>query len=256
MPSVSARAETVMTSLYAAGTNAAALVLSLAAAATTVMPPLYRRQIALCRTSLFVTPQFRSSRPDLRDAHVDGLDQRAAGVVRVALGEDPIETADVPGQQAIAVGVEDADGPHAGAGGDADDADRVVDGGDRAGHVGAVAVLVLPGRSVARRAVDAALDVEVGVRGDAGVHDGDVRVDALVVDGVDVGGRRQAGADARDAGRVHLGGDADDLVGDDGDDVRVGQEGAALVGIELRGEGADTLELAVGLDAVAPCRGG
>ena len=112
---------------------------------------------------------------------------------RVALGEDPVEAADVPGQQSVALGVEDPDGPHAGAGRDADDADRVVDGGDRAGDVRPVAVPVLPLGSVARGAVDAADDVEIGVRGDAGVDDGDVRVDAVVVERIDVGGGRQAG---------------------------------------------------------------
>src|SRR6476646_1435538 len=65
LPSVSARAETVITSLYAAGTRAAALDDSLLAAATTVTPLATRRQIARCSTSLFVRPQLRSSEPHL-----------------------------------------------------------------------------------------------------------------------------------------------------------------------------------------------
>ena len=52
-----------MTWLYAAGTYAAALVRSLAAAATTVMPALYRRQIAWWRMSRLRTPQSVASRP-------------------------------------------------------------------------------------------------------------------------------------------------------------------------------------------------
>jgi len=43
---VSASAETVIASLYAAGTNPAALLLAFAAAATTVIPAAYSRQIA------------------------------------------------------------------------------------------------------------------------------------------------------------------------------------------------------------------
>ena len=44
------------------------------------------------------------------------------------------------------------------------------------------------------------------MRGDPGVDDGDVGVDALV-DAVDVGEARLQGADPRDAGRGRLGGD-------------------------------------------------
>ena len=115
------------------------------AAATTVIPPATSRQIAWCRTSLFVMPQFRSSLPVLGDAHVHGLEQRPARVARVALGEDPVEAADVPGQQAVPVVVEDPDAPDPGARGDADDARVVVERGDRPGDVRAVAVLVAPG---------------------------------------------------------------------------------------------------------------
>ena len=197
---------------------------SLAAAATTVMPPLYRRQIAWCRTSLLVRPQFRSSLPVFATLMLTASISGQAGIERVALGEDPIEPADVPGQQPVAVGVEDPDRPDAGAGRDADDADRVVDGGDRAGHVRAVAVLVLPRGSIARRAVHAADDVEVRVHGDARVDDGDVRGRPVRrrcrCSRSPTGGRRRA---RRRSGG--LGGDPDDLVGDDGDDARVGPEG-------------------------------
>jgi hypothetical protein len=54
-----------MTSLYAAGTRAAALSLSFAAAATTVTPLATSRQIAACSTSPLVAPQFLSSAPNL-----------------------------------------------------------------------------------------------------------------------------------------------------------------------------------------------
>ncbi len=65
LPSVSARALTVMTSLYEAGTRFEALPLSLAAAATTVMPPATTRQIALWRMSSFTAPHAWSSEPHL-----------------------------------------------------------------------------------------------------------------------------------------------------------------------------------------------
>ncbi len=65
MPSVSASAETVMTSSYEAGTRCEALPWSFAAAATTVMPPATSRQMAWCRMSLFDLPQFLSSLPSL-----------------------------------------------------------------------------------------------------------------------------------------------------------------------------------------------
>src|SRR5688500_12980382 len=65
LPSVSARAETVMTSLYAAGTRAAALPESFAAAATTTTPALTTRQLAAWRMSLLLTPQSPPSRPHL-----------------------------------------------------------------------------------------------------------------------------------------------------------------------------------------------
>ena len=58
----------------------------------------------------------------LRDAHVDRLEERPARVDRVTLGEDPVEAADVPRDQPVAVVVEDLDAPHAGARGDPDDA--------------------------------------------------------------------------------------------------------------------------------------
>jgi hypothetical protein len=63
----------------------------------------------------------------LRDAHVDRLEERPVRVVRVALGEDPVQAADVPGDQAVAIVVEDLDRPHTGARGDADDTEAVVD---------------------------------------------------------------------------------------------------------------------------------
>ena len=157
-----------------------ALWLSLAAAATTVIPPAATRQIAWWSGSLLVRPQLWSSAAGLGDAHVDRLEERPARVVRVALGEDPVEAADVPRDQAVAVVVEDLDAPHARARGDTDDAEAVVEGRDRAGDVRAVVVLVAPGRAVRGRAVVAAGDVEVGVRGDAGVDDRDVGVDPLV----------------------------------------------------------------------------
>ena len=94
------------------------------------------------------------------------------------------------------------------------------------------------------------------MRGDAGVDDRDVRVDA-VVDAVDVGEARLKGADARDAGRGRLGGDRDDLVGHDGLDARVGEEGSALSGVEPGREAAErVLEGAVGLGAFPLADGG
>ena len=59
------------------------------------------------------------------------------------------------------------------------------------------------------------------MQGDPGVDDGHVGVDPLV-HAVDLGDRVQLADDPRDAGRHGLGGHVDDLVGDDRDDVRVG----------------------------------
>ena len=58
----------------------------------------------------------------LGDAHVHGFEKRPSRVLRVLLGQDPVEAADVPRQQAVAVVVEDLDAPDAGAGRDPDDA--------------------------------------------------------------------------------------------------------------------------------------
>ena len=56
-----------------------------------------------------------------------------------------------------------------------------------------------------------------------GVDDGDVGIDPMV-GAVDGGDDRSAAADARDAGRDRLGGQLDDAVRDDRDDVRIGQQ--------------------------------
>ena len=133
----------------------------------------------------------------LGDAHVRRLDQRSGGVGRVALREDPVEAAHVPREQAVTVVVEDLDRPQARARGDADDADRVVLGGDRPGHVRPVVLDVAPCRAVRGRAVVAADHVEVRVvRLDARVHDRHVRVDTLV-DAVDLRDGVALGEDPR-----------------------------------------------------------
>ena len=187
----------------------------------------------------------------LGDAHVHRLEQRPAAVGRVALGQDPVEAADVPGQQAVAVVVEDLHGPDASARGDADDAHAVVEGTDRAGDVRAVAFDVAPLGPVARRAVVATTDVEVGVRGDAGVDDRHVRIHPGI-DAVDAGDRAEQRPDARHAGRDDLGGQLGHLVGDDRDDVRVLQQGEPLILGQAGREPADGLaERPVGGDLVA-----
>ena len=191
--------------------------------------------MAWWRMSLLLKPQSASSAPDLATLMFTASKRRPAAV---ALGEDPVEATDVPGEVPVPVAVEDLDAPHAGARRDADDAVIVVERPDRARHVRAVAVVVGPGRPVRAGAVVAARDVEVRVRPDAGVDDRDVRIDALVRS-VDVGDRGAPGPDAPDAGRDRLRGELDDLVLDDGHDVGVGEERATLVGIEGRGEAAD-----------------
>ena len=73
---------------------------------------------------------------------------------------------------------------------------------------------------------------------DAGVDDGHVGIDALVVaiDGGDVGLR---GEDPADAGRDGLCGQLDALVGDDGVDRRVGRD---LLALPLVERGAEALQ--------------
>ena len=70
-----------------------------------------------------------------------------------------------PEVRAAAATIEHADGDDRSARRDADHADRVVVGGDGAGDVGAVAVLVAAGRVAAEEGPAArGVDVEVGVR--------------------------------------------------------------------------------------------
>jgi hypothetical protein len=170
------------------------------------------------------------------------------------LGEDPVEPADVPGQQAVPVVVEDLDRPHACAGCDADDAEAVVLGANDAGHVGAVAIPIPPGRPVRGRAVVATGDVQVGVVGDPRVDDGDVGID-LGLRGrrhaVDAAGEGRAPTDPRDARRDDLRGQLHDRIRDDGDDIGVGLNVASLAGVELRGEPVDGPgEAAIGVNAL------
>ena len=90
------------------------------------------------------------------------------------------------------------------------------------------------------------------VRLDARVHDRHVRVDALV-DAIDLRDGVALGEDPRDAGRRGLTLDLDDLVGNDGDDGRIGLEGLALLRVQPGAEPADRLaEGAIGLDALLP----
>ena len=111
-------------------------------------------------------------------------------------------------------------------------------------------VLVTPRRVVGGRAVVATRDVEVRDRGDAGVDDRHVGIDAPVR-AVDRGDGVPAASDARHPGRDRLG-QLDDPVRDERDDVRVGQEVALLLMVELGREPAERLaEAAVGLDPVA-----
>ena len=184
----------------------------------------------------------------LGDAHVHRLEERPAAVVRVVPGEDPVEPADVPREVAVAIAVEDLDRPEARARGDADDPEVVVERRDRAGDVRAVAVVVRPGRAIRAGTVVATGDVQVGVRPDARVDDGDIRIHALV-QAIDVGDERLLGADARHPGRDGLGGQVDDLVGDDRDDVGVTKQGSSLARIERGREPAErTGERAVRTD--------
>ena len=97
----------------------------------------------------------------LGDAHVHGFEEGPRGIDRVALGEDPVESADVPRDQAVPVVVEDLDPVDPGARGHADDTEAVVLGGDRAGHVRPVVVPVAPRRVIRGRAVVAADHVQV-----------------------------------------------------------------------------------------------
>ena len=107
------------------------------------------------------TDQISEARRELVRIGIDGLDGAAVGDVVV----------------------EDADSPHARAGGDADDADVVVERPDRAGDVRAVVVPVAPGIGVRCRAVVAAGKVQVGMCADAGVDYRDVgeRIKRLTV---------------------------------------------------------------------------
>jgi hypothetical protein len=75
-------------------------------------------------------------------------------------------------------------------------------------------------------------DVEVGNHRDPGVDDRDIRIDPRVI-AVDRGDGVDESADARDPGRDGLRGQVDDLVGDEGFDVRVGQQVVLLVLVEL-----------------------
>ncbi len=171
----------------------------------------------------------------LRHAHVDRLDERPIGVVRVALSRDPVEPADVPGQQPDTRVVEDLDRPQADPRRNADDADAVVDGADRAGDVGPMTLAIAPRVRVARRAVPSADDVQVGLGSvDARVDDRDIGVDTLV-DPVDAGDIGRRPADPADPRRQQLSGDLDELVGHDRRDIRVMSKGEALAGRQLGG---------------------
>ena len=193
----------------------------------------------------------------LRDTHVDRFEQRPARIVRIALGGDPVEPADVPAEEAFARVVEDLDGPQAHARRDADHAAPVVDRTDRAGDVRAVAVHVAPSRAIGRRAVVTTDDVEVGDRRDAGIDDRDVGIDPLV-DPIDRGHCRSQGADPADPGRHRLGLGLDPLVGDDhrhrrivaqrGDLRAVQDGGVAAHGVAVRPIGGEPDPLPLATD--------
>jgi hypothetical protein len=86
------------------------------------------------------------------------------------------------------------------------------------------------------------------VRLDAGVDDRHVHVDPLV-DTIDLGDGVALGEDPRDAGWRRLALDLNDLVGNDGDDARIGLECLALLRVKSGAEAADRLaERAIGLD--------
>ena len=176
----------------------------------------------------------------LGDAHVDGLDQRPRWVVGIALPRDPVETADVPAEEALPRVVEDLDRPQAHPRGDADDATPVVDRTDRSGDMRAMAVDVAPCRAIGRGAVVTPDDIEVGDRRDAGVDDGHVGVNPLVYP-IDPGRRREARPDPRHAGRDGLAGHLDELVGDDLGDIGIGLQGGDLLRAQLAGEPLDDL---------------
>ena len=252
MPSVSASAETVITSLYEAGMRREALKLLLPAAAITVTPAADEAADRLVHRVLVRVAAVAVVRARLGDRHVDGLDQRAARVEGVALAGDPVHAADVPRHEAGPVRAEDAHGPQPHAGRDAHDADPVVQRADRARDVRPVAVAVAPGGPGGRGAVVAADDVEVGVGlVDAGVEDRDVRVHALV-DAVDLRGRVAGRVHAPDAAgdRLLLG--ADDAVLGDERDVRVGLDLGELLRVQLRRVALERLAvLAIHRDAPA-----
>ena len=75
---------------------------SLAAAATTVTPLGDEPADRLVEDVLVRRAAVRVVLAPLRDAHVHRLEQRPARVVRVALGGDPVEPADVPAEKAAA----------------------------------------------------------------------------------------------------------------------------------------------------------
>ena len=192
----------------------------------------------------------------LGDRHVHRLDQRPGRVQRVLLGGDPVEPADVPRQQAVARGIEDAHRPQADAGRDTHDADAVVERTDDPGDVRAVAVGVAPRVRVVRGAADAADHVEVDVGlVDAGVDDGDVGVDPLArghvaVRAVDPRDVALGGGHPSDAGRLELAGHRDDLVGHHVLDVGVGPQRRELAGVEVRRVAFQRVaERPIGLDA-------
>ena len=138
-------------------------------------------------------------------AHVDDLD--FVGPVC-----DIVNAGDDPGDPPAAVVLQDLDGPQAGARGYTYHARAVVNGGDGAGNVGAVAVAIVAGvilallfEGTAPRAVRAGDDVEVRmVEVDAGVDDGHIHVDPQVVIAVDRDVGIRVSEDALDPGGDRL----------------------------------------------------
>src|SRR3712207_2401287 len=105
-------------------------------------------------------------RPGAGDAHVRRADAQRGRVLR-----HPVEAAEDLRERALAAARQDLDGVEPRSRRDAGDAGALVARGDRAGHVGPVAAVVLGGRP-RPDAVDAAGRVEVRVlEVDAGVDD-------------------------------------------------------------------------------------
>ncbi len=188
-------------------------------------------------------------------AHVGHLDV----VGRIAVGPrtgHPVDPADHLGGRASPGGIENLGGEDLGPRHHADDAQTVVLGPDRAGDVGAVAVVVV-GRAARADAVAAALGDEVRVvEIDAGVDHRDVGCALLP----HVRGRRRA--DAPQSGRRGrlAGGEARDrldlAVGGHRSHLWVGLEAIDLSLRQLGGEALDRAPVdVVSLEALAPLAG-